>query len=170
MSDPIKFVYTKNKRIGSKIIRFFTRMNGQSTSEIPSHFSIMVYDWLIIESTLSSGVKVGFASEFLPKHEVVACFRPMNNQREYFLKAKKMTGKIYSGKYDFMGAIYLGLMQMLNTLFGMKMPKNNKFESGNRYFCNELYSFISNKNVSMEHPNSLMLEMKRNERFTEVDL
>ena len=170
MADPIKFLYTKNSKIGSKLIRFASKYRGQKIDDVPSHFSILIYEWLVIESTLGAGVKIGFIGDFLPKHDVLACFRPKNNQREYFQRTKSMTSRIYNKSYDFMGAIYLGFFQMLNTHFGVKMPERNKFDSANRYFCNELYGYISGKDMSMEHPNSLMLEMERNEKFTRVEL
>ena len=167
---PIQFVYTNNDLIGSKIISYATKLEGQDRIEVPSHFSIVVYEWLVIESTLTTGVRFDHITKFKERNRILKVFSPESDAKEYFKRAKEMTYKIYKKRYDFLGAIYLGIFQLLNTHFGIKMPKKNRFDSGKRFFCNELYSFITGEEMSMTHPNDLMIEMDNNENFIEGSL
>lgn len=49
----------------------------------------------------------------------------------------------YDGKrYDFGGAIFLGVSLLLNRWFGKKLPERNLWADPNAYFCNEVYEAL----------------------------
>lgn len=74
----------------------------------------------------------------------------------------------FDGKgYDYGGAIYLGWWKLLNRLFGVALPKTNKWASDDLYFCDEVYIALkgvpgvpqSNVGTGMETPHDLWKEI-----------
>lgn len=55
-----------------------------------------------------------------------------------------------------------------HQLFGYEVPKVNTTENKNKAFCNEILSIIINENTSHIDPNSMMLALESDERFTKV--
>ena len=165
----IKFIYSNNNKIGSRIISGATRMPGDKLSDVPSHFSVLVWDWIVIESTLTKGFYIKPYVTFEKQNKILKVIKPINASfsKDLARKIKDIANKRMGSKYDFRGAIYIGFRQLLNTCFGFRMPKENKWDRKNRYFCNEVFGLLFNEDMSMDHPNSLMRKMSKDSRFTE---
>lgn len=163
--EPIKFLFTNNKKIGSIIISSVTREPEQLIEEVPSHFSILLWEWVIIESTMLYGLKPKLYSEFLEHNKILASFSPKSDNKNAAQIAKDLASRNHNATYDIAAALYLGFYELLNLYFGVALPEKNKFDNSNEFFCNELFREFYGGEVSMKHPNALMREMKSDERF-----
>lgn len=163
--QPIQFLFTNNSKIGSKIISHVTREPEQRVCEAPSHFSILLWDWLIIESTMLWGVKPKLYTEFLEHNNLLASFMPHDDSKKAAQIAKDVASRNHNAKYDFKAALYMGWHEFLNLYFKTPIPEKNKFDNSNEFFCNELFREFYGGDVSMKHPNALMREMMNDERF-----
>jgi hypothetical protein len=165
MKEPISFLYTNNKRCGSKLISWATRDHGQLVSETPSHFSILLYDWLVIESTIAYGLAPKLFAKFKEHNTIIAQFAPKTDKKRAVEIAKNMANRNHSAKYDYAGALYLGWHAMMRFNFKRPLPKTNRFDSAKDFFCNEIYKDLYGGDVSMKHPNWLMKDMMKDERL-----
>lgn len=163
--SPIQFLFTNSNKIGSKIISGVTREPEQKMNEVPSHFSILLWEWIVIESTLLWGVKPKLYSEFMEHNRILAVFSTVGNAKDSAQIAKDFASKNHNARYDIAAALYLGFYELLNLYFGVRIPDKNRFDKSNEFFCNELFRAFYGGEVSMKHPNSLMREMMNDERF-----
>jgi hypothetical protein len=67
--------------------------------------------------------------------------------------------KIKGKKYDYLGVIYLGLC-IIPTFLGLNLPKKNKLESPNRYFCCEVLGKLTGKYYGMSSPIQILEDLK----------
>ena len=165
MKEPVSFLYSNNKKCGSKLISWATRDHGQSLQETPSHFSILLYDWLVIESTLAFGLEPKLYSKFKDHNNIIAQFAPKDGKRDAALIAKKTADKNRNANYDFAGALFLGWHAIMRFHFDKPLPKVNRFDSAKDFFCNEIYADLYGGDVSMKHPNWLMKDMMKDDRL-----
>lgn len=165
MKEPVSFLYTNNSKCGSRLISWATRDHGQRTEDTPSHFSILLFDWIVIESTLARGVEPKLYSKFKEQNKLIAKFVPTADKRDAAKIAKKVADDNNNAGYDFLGALYLGWHSLMRFYFDRKIPKVNKFENADLFFCNEIYKDLYGGDVSMKHPNWLMKDMMKDERL-----
>lgn len=161
MQVTVHYLFSKNKKIGSKIIRWGTRhLEPQlyKKCEIPSHVAILVNEKWVFESTLETGVRRISYKEWLEHNTEVAKYkcqtpRTITDVLNYFRAIK---GK----KYDYKGVIYFGIRVGLNKFFGMKIPKKNKWASDNKYFCCEVMGEMLGLDYEMTSPVQVMVQTK----------
>lgn len=169
MIEPVQFVYSNNKLIGSKIISWSCRDHGQLVDETPSHFSILLWDWIIIESTMLYGVRPKLYSTFKDHNKILARFVPKENSHTVFNVAKDMANSARNYKYDFLGAIYVGWCSVRRFYFNKKIPATNKYQNARKVFCNEIYGLMYGGDVSMKHPNWLMKDMMKDDKLIRLE-
>jgi len=165
---PIQFIYSNNKKIGSRIISFACRDHGQLASETPSHFSILIYEWIIIESTMARGVAPKLFSTFMDTNKIIAIFEPKTDSKGVVALAKRVADNIRKARYDFLAALYVGWRSLLRYYCDKKIPATNKFDNAKEFFCNEIYRDIYGGDVSMKHPNWLLNDMNKDENLLRV--
>lgn len=163
--NPIQFIYSNNGKCGSKFIRWVTRDKDQPIADVPSHFSILIWEWIVIESTMLYGIEPKLYAKFKDHNRIVAAFAPKADQKSATAIAKSVAEKNRDAKYDFAAAAYMGYYELLNYYLGIDIPVKNKFDNANEFFCNEIYRDLYGGDVSMKHPNALLNEMKNDERF-----
>lgn len=163
--QPIQFIYSSNNKIGSKLIRFATREKDQLLCEVPSHFSILIWEWIIIESTVLYGVEPKLYAKFKDHNKIIAAFAPKYDQKTATDIAKRVAESNRNASYDLAAALYLGVYEILNYYFGVAIPEKNRFDNSKDFFCNEIYRDLYGGDVSMKHPNALLKEMKNDERL-----
>lgn len=164
----MKVVFTQRpKNIVSILIRLITRKRGQKLSEIPSHVSLVFYDSMVIEAVMLKGVILNYLPTFLKPNKVLATFELKTRERDHVFY-KKASEKYHGQGYDFSGLIWFIWVFTAHQLFGYEVPKVNLTENKNKAFCNEILSIIINENTSHIDPNSMMLALESDERFTKV--
>lgn len=169
MKAPIQYIYSNNAKCGSKLISWACRDHGQRVIETPSHFSILVYEWLVIESTMLYGIKPKLFAVFKDHNRILARFAPKEGQHHAVEIAKAMAANNRYANYDFAAALYLGVYSAMRYHFGTKLPAKNKFDNSNEFFCNEIYRDLYGGDVSMKHPNWLMKDMMKDERLLRIE-
>lgn len=164
----MKVMFTQRKNnIVSILIRLITRKKGQKLSEIPSHVSLLFYDTMVLEAVMLKGVILNYLPTFLKPNTVLAIYEFKAKERDWWFY-KKAADKYHGQGYDFKGLIWFLWVFIAHQLFGRDIPKINTAENKNKAFCNEILSIIMNENTSHIDPNSMMLALESDERFTKV--
>jgi hypothetical protein len=134
--------------IGSKLIAHGTAPLCPNLKERVSHVALLVNSRWVHESTGSSGVRV-------LSYEAWSKINTESARVSIGTKPYQQLADIYRDiagrKYDIAGVLYLGLKIGLSYL-GFKIPKVNKWESKNRYFCCEALGYLTNKYYGMSAP------------------
>lgn len=154
--------YSKSQKIGSKLIRWGTKDNGETSQEVPSHYFIVFFRKIVIESKLESGVRVTYWGAFQQKNTIVKLLVPIGEQEKREKTGNMFKGlleKSYGRPYDYMGVLYFAYRIILKKMFGWSMPEKNYWESPDKFFCDEIFSIVSGRDMSMKSPNDLMKEM-----------
>jgi len=135
----MKLLWTKSSSPLSKIIRLIT---GQDCSHFSFVFEGPERTGLMFESNLL-GTHPCFLETSLKTHTIVHSFEiPLTVEQEdlvWDLCIEKYDGK----GYDFKGALYLGFRIILERLFKIKRPSENKWANDQLYFCDEVYDIFN---------------------------
>lgn len=157
--------FSRNEKIGSKVIRWGTAEKGEHPDEVPSHYFMIFFRKIVLESRLESGVRITYWGAFLKKNTIIKLFVPAG-EAEKREKRGRMFSRIlentYGKAYDFMAVLYYSYRILLKKWFGKKMPKKNKWNHEDKFFCDEIYSEVSGEDMSMKSPNDLMKYMSAN--------
>lgn len=169
----IKYLFTRNDLIGSKLISYGTKYSFQKTQETPSHFAILFDDRWIFESRMQQGVHVMPYYHWKQKNTVVAALRRENcklSEIECKLLQDQLIREAYGRKYDKWAIAYFVWRIFLKWFFNAPMPDQNKWESKNKWFCNELFEIIFREDLSMKSPNDLMWMLLEHPDFTATEV
>lgn len=147
----IKCLFSRNKLIGSRLIAWASGLLVKDLDKVPSHAAILIElgsEKLVIESVMSQGVRIVPYHNWLQINE--ECYSiEIETTKDVIQFVKLMWGK----KYDYPGILYFAWRFLLYLLFKVKFPKENKWATCSRYFCNELMGkLIDYKNYSMVTP------------------
>jgi len=147
----VHVLFSKNNKIGSKIIAKGTK-HLESNMPETSHTALLVNNRWVHESTGASGVRI-ISYDLWKTHQQEVC-RIKLEDREYQIIADQYR-QIKNKKYDYPGVVYLGLM-IIPTFLGFKLPKKNKWESKDKYFCCEALGKLTNTYYGMSAPIQIM--------------
>ena len=153
MKVKISILFSKNKKIDSKIIAYGTRHLDKNLSlegKITSHVALLVDNRWVHESTLESGIRVISYKKWLEINEEVAniyyCDMEYSEVKNHFKQLKYK-------KYDWLGVIYLGLWIGIKLVLPfIKVPKTNAVENPSKYFCCEVAGELIGENLDMKSP------------------
>lgn len=169
----IKYLFTNNDLIGSKIISGATKYDFQKTNETPSHFAILFNDRWVFHSNFANGVFVEPYYSFKKKNTVVSFLRKEHcklSEIECTLMQDQLIKTTYGKGYDFMAVLFFGWRIALRYLFNAPIPDKNKWESKNKWFCNEIFELIFREDLSMKTPNDLMWLLSESPEFTTCEV
>lgn len=155
----VHYLFSKNSKIGSKIISWGTKHLHPEVEDTPSHVAILVDERWVIESTLDSGVRVIPYKKWRGINKEVAkvpCRQPWT-----FPEIKKLFKPLKDKKYDYKGVTYFGLRLAANKAFKTEIPKKNKWETKNRYFCCEVMARMTGVDYQMTAPVGVMVNVQR---------
>jgi hypothetical protein len=149
------YLFSRNKKIGSKIIAWASGLLVKDLAKVPSHMAILIEEEglepLVFESTLDTGVRIVPYENWLKINEEcykIKCCQSWKHQA-VFEKVKAYWGK----KYDWPGIAYFAWRFFLHLTLKRDFPKENAWQSENKYFCNELGGkFAGYDNYSMVTP------------------
>jgi hypothetical protein len=126
----MKIITTKSSKIGSKIIRW-------ATGEEESHI-IFVFDNSLVFHSHFQGTKLEWWNHYKKKNQVVFEIEldlPLETEEKFY---KSFVEDYYGDNYDFSGALFLGILVLINRLFNKPIITKNLWSSKNRHFCSEL--------------------------------
>lgn len=159
MDVTIHYLFSKNKLIGSKAIIWGTKHLEPNAHDTPSHVAILVNEKWVFESTLETGVRRISYKDWLEKNTEVAKYkcqtkRNLTEVLDYFRAIKNK-------KYDYLGVIYFGWRVGLNKFFKIKIPKENKWDKENAYFCCEVMGEMLGLDYQMTSPVQVMVQTQK---------
>ncbi len=134
------YLFSRNQKIGSKLIAWASGLLVKDLRKVPSHMAILIeqegYESLVFESTLDSNVRILTYTSWLKINEEcykIECPKQRSNS-EIFTQVNALWGK----KYDWLGIVFFALCFLGHILFKFPFPEENAWQSDDKYFCNEL--------------------------------
>lgn len=156
----IDAIFSYSNKIGAKVIANGTAHLAKGYPKT-SHTALLVNGRWVHESTGHSGVSVISYDKWKLIHQEVD--RVSLGEIEYQIIADKFR-EIKSKEYDYLGVIYLGLC-VIPTFIGFKLPKVNKWQNKNKYFCCEALGFLTGHCYSMSSPIQILKQLKENNKL-----
>lgn len=151
------FTVSRKNKIGSRIIAKSTKNIHPELKEC-SHVVIKMGP-IIFESTIGKGVTIIPYKNWIKEHRVVYAFQCATDRKAKDV-INNVISKFYGKKYDWNGIAYFSWRVLLFLLFGSKIPKKNKWEQKNKFFCVELIESITGEKYSMTSPIQLVKILK----------
>lgn len=157
--EKLEYVFSTSDKIGSKTIAWGTDHQNTTKYKTPSHVSILINDCMIIESTLTTGVRIiPYYAWMLSGNNVehkITC----TNHREWD-EVMQSVLRLWGRKYDYLGILYFTWRLLLERYFKLKLPLKNKLQSKKRFFCVELIENLTQGNYEMTSPAALMVKLE----------
>lgn len=158
MNVKVDYLFSKNHKIGSKLIRWGTAFLSLSTKKIPSHVALLINNKWVIESTLESGFRVISYNKW--KSFNIELFKLRCIQGRTFKEIKELYKPLKNKKYDYLGVIYFSWRIALMKFLGIPKPKKNLFEHKDKYFCCEVISKMTGVSYEMTAPVELLVKIQ----------
>jgi hypothetical protein len=156
----LRYLFSRNTSIGSYLIRLGSLWIDPCDfqfNDIPSHAAVLIDDTYVIESVMLGGVRIIPYNKWL-EHNTEVMSIPAPSFSEH---PRDLMFEMWGKKYDKLGIMYFAVSILKNKLFGIPMPKQNKCEQEDCYFCTEFASRIYDGNTgSMRTPVQLMRLIK----------
>lgn len=149
MKTKVDYIFSKNTKIGSRLISWGTKHLANDKTRIPSHGAILINNRWVLESTLETGVRVLTYKKWLEINQEL--YKIPSDITDYTI-IKNSYKQLKNKKYDWLAVIYLTFFVLLNKYFKVDIPKQNKWQSKNNYFCLEVKGKLTNKDYSMITP------------------
>ncbi len=144
MDCSLYYLFSRNQKIGSRLIAWASGLVVKDLEKVPSHMAVLIeqdgYEALVFESTLDANVRILPYKNWLLINEEcykIECFKERTNS-EIFTHVYNLWGK----KYDWGGIAFFAICFINHILFKIPFPKENAWQSNNKYFCNELGGVI----------------------------
>lgn len=147
----INYLFSKNNKCGSKLIAWGSALfkcHTTNLKEIPSHVAILINDTFVIESTLTTGVRIIPYNNWLKLNKELYNI-PGKNKGE---DVKSLLFEVWGKKYDYLGIMYFCYQMIKHLLFKTKLPNQNAWERENYFFCTEFAARLEGYNYSMTTP------------------
>jgi len=127
-------------------------------------------DGIVFESTLCTGVRILPYRNWLKINE--ECYKIPCKKKQDTKRIFDLVEEYWGKKYDWPGIAYFGWRFFLHIVFKLSFPKENAWQSDDKYFCNELGGKIAEyTRYSMVTPAKMcydfLKEQQRYERFQE---
>ena len=154
----VEYVFSRNKKIGSRIISYFTKSLGLGTSPVPSHVAVLIDNKWIYEATISSGVRVISYKRWLTINEQT--HRIDIGDYRHHSQLKTIMRETKAKRYDYLGVIYLGIFILRKLLTRIEVPIKNKWHSPDKYFCSELVGKLLGISHEMSAPVEILIKLQ----------
>lgn len=151
----VEYLFSNSNKLGSKLIAWSANFEKLGLDDNPSHVAVLLNDNLVIESTFFSGVRIIPYTKWLDINNEVARIPCANLYRPSMDVFKELTS-LWGKSYDWLGIIYFAYRYLKLALFKEKLPKVNKFQKPNSYFCTEFVAILSGCDCSMMSPAKLL--------------
>lgn len=160
------YVFSKNHKIGSRLISWASGLLIKDLEKIPSHSSVLmdfenIEEKFIIESTLESGIRILPYSKWLEINE--ECYKieykTEINTNEIFSKLMNTWGK----DYDWNAFTYFSICFIKHLLFKIPFPKINAWQQIDKFLCTEVIGIIDQyDNYAMVTPAKMCSDLLKN--------
>jgi len=154
----VHYLFSRNEKIGSFIIRKSTAVFEPTVNETPSHVALLLDDKWVIESTLETGFRIIGYKKWLELNEEL--YKIPCEQEWTMVGIKEHYKPLKGKKYDYPGVLYFSWRVILYLLFRISKPKKNRFNHDNKYFCCEVISRMTGISYEMTAPVELLVRIK----------
>jgi hypothetical protein len=124
-------VWTKNSLPLSWLIR-------RATGEPVSHFAVVFDEKFVIESSLSSGVRLGWIKSFLRRQTVVYRVEINANLFQEEEVYRSILDSFDGDPYDWRGILYFAWRIFLLATIGSPLPAKNAWGREGAFLCSEI--------------------------------
>ena len=152
----IDYLFSRNSLIGSRLICWGSAFLTEGLEKVPSHVAILLDDSFVIESTMTSGVRVIPYNKWLEINEELYKI-PTENRT--INDVKELLFEMWGKKYDKCGLFYFGWCVLKFMLFKDPIPCINRREREDYFFCTEFAGRLAGHNYSMTTPAMLCKRM-----------
>lgn len=158
----VDYVFSRNKKIGSRLIAWASGLLIKDLDKVPSHVAVLLDDYLIMESTLMGGVQCLPYSYWKQKHE--ECYRiPCEQVKRDREQIAEVFESVYGKGYDYLAVLFFVQCFLAHWMFKKPFPKENKWESKDKFMCTEFAGRLSDYNKhSMTTPAKMCSDFLKN--------
>lgn len=152
----MSYLFSRNEKIGSKVIARASGLLVKDLERIPSHVAILiefegVSQKFVIESVLESGVRIIPFSVWLNKNEL--CYQIPCEKKRTLDEVFEVMNSIWGKKYDWRGIGFFSIAFIRHFLFKTPFPEKNEWQRDDYYFCSEAAGILSGyKKTGMATP------------------
>lgn len=146
-------------KMGAAVISWASKVVRKHDGEVPSHVAVLLNGNLVVESTFTTGVRIIPYSNWLKKNKLIKqipCAQPYRSSKEVFSLLMDVWGK----KYDWKGILFFSWCIVKKILLGEKIPRVNKWEDKNSYFCTEFAARLTGVESGMLTPLEFMIKLE----------
>ena len=154
----VQYLFSKNKKIGSRIISWAAKFEKLPMDDLPSHVAVLVDEQWVIESTLTTGVRIAPYDKWKEINQELHKIPCSVFNRDSKLVLSEATA-VWNKKYDWSGIMYFALCYIGLILFKKPLPKQNKWQKKNKYFCTEYIGTLTGIEHSMSSPAKLLCDI-----------
>ncbi len=134
------YIFSRNKKIGSRLIAWASGLLVKDLDKVPSHMAILIDVGLgesfVFESILETGVRIIPYTNWLKINE--ECYKIMCPQDRNLEDILNKVNEYWGKKYDWYGIAFFALCFINHLVFKKPFPKDNAWQQEEAYFCNEL--------------------------------
>ena len=146
----VEFLFSRNKKIGSKLIAWASKYENLDMDNLPSHMAVLIDETWVIESTLFTGVRIIPYTNWLLKNEELYKIKcPRDRESKHTLKT---AFSVWGKGYDWFGIAYFAYSFLRLMFFKEPLPLKNKWQRNNKYFCTEYAGKLTGQDFSMYSP------------------
>jgi len=147
----ISYLFSKRDKWGSKLIAWASAKLVSDLEVVPSHMAVLLDEHTVIESTLTTGVRMIPYTHWKKINEELYSIPCIHQHRDH-LEVIETAYSLWGKKYDWGGIFYFGLCLLGRIYLNKKMPTVNKWQDKNKYFCNEFAGKLTGEDFSMKTP------------------
>lgn len=168
MSNVPKVAYVASikrggKYMGSKIISWGTK-TLEPTLTPCSHLCIILRKTLVIESTLSTGVRIIPYSHWIKDNKVIYSFeKPYKSGLSQYIP--KIMNKMWGKPYDYAGILYFAWRIILLLSIRKALPTTNKWDNPSKRFCVEIFG----EKLGMMSPIQMVAKWRKDTELIQLE-
>ena len=172
MNVRVSYLFSRNKKIGSRIISWASGLLIKDLEKIPSHMAILIQidgfpEDIVFESTLDSGVRLAPFKVWSEHNEL--CYGFVSDKKINISEIFDKVNEYWGRKYDWPGICYFAVCFLKHILFKSPFPKENAWQSNDKFFCNELGGEISGySKYSMVTPAKMCSDFRKSLAILEL--
>lgn len=148
----VHYLFSRNKKIGSRLISWASGLLVKDLEKIPSHVAVLLDEHFVMESTLKGGVKCVPYSYWKTQHEEcykILCKKTYETREDI----KESFETVYGKGYDYLAILFFAWCFVKHLLFKIPFPQENGWQSDDKFICTEFAGRLSNyKKYSMTTP------------------
>lgn len=153
----LHYLFSRNDKIGSKAISWGSSLFKEDIkyldqNKIPSHVAVLIDEQFVIESTLTTGVRVIPYSRWLEINEELYKIKCIQDISQLEAANYELLTEVWGKGYDWFGIAYYAQRMARYFLFKTHLPAKNRWERENYFFCTEFAARLSGYNYSMTTP------------------